>query len=454
MKFSKRIKLVSCEEGPNYSIKDIIAAKTGLFRFRNESAKNWVRNWFENYLQKDQDLDKNELKTLQSKNNLLFTDNGRTSLYLLLKSLYLPKNSEVMIQGYSCVVLPNGVWQAGLKPVLVDVDPSSFNFDLKDLKKKITSKTKVIIIQYTFGIIPQMQELMELCNQKKIILIEDCAHSLGGEVNINGQKYPVGSVGQASFFSFGRDKVVSTTIGGCFAVNCKPLVNTANIDTSKWLETIKSNYDQLPKMSFKRYIQAINYISLTVLLIRPLYHLQIGKLIMLIARKVGLIGQIYTPNEKTGTESLETNSKYSDELFPVLKNQLQQINKFNTHRRDLALYYAAELGLDFNRQSVYMRYPVNLHYFEKDSKKIYNKIKNRLRGYGVLVGLWYTSPFMQDNKELRTKFEKQYSLLPNSQSMSDHGVINLPTNRHTSFKDAKLIVREIRKVLGDKVKQR
>jgi perosamine synthetase len=453
MKFSKRLKLVSCEEGPNYGFGDVLAAKVGLLGFRNVGSKKWVRNWFKMYLSQGRDMTNEDQKILQSKGNLLFTDNGRTSLYLLLKSLNLPKSSEVMIQGYSCVVLPNGVWQAGLNPVLVDVDPQSFNFDIADLKNKITAKTKVIIVQYTFGIIPQMKELIELCNQKKIILIEDCAHSLGGEISIDGKIFPVGSVGQASFFSFGRDKVISTTIGGCLAVNPQPLVNTAKIEITKWLQEIRLNYDILPPMTFNRYIQAINYIFLTVLLIRPLYHLQIGKLVMLLSRKLSLIGQIYTPLEKTGTSSLETNSKYAQGLYPILKNQLQQIDKLNSHRRDLALFYAAELGLDFNRRSVYMRYPVNLCCFDLSPKKSYYKIKNNLRSYGILVGLWYTSPFMQDNKDLNDKFVSQYQLLPNSLKLSDSSVINLPTNRYTDLKDASIIVSEIRKVLGENIKK-
>ena len=76
-------------------------------------------------------------------------------------------------------------------------------------RKKITPKTKAIIVQHTFGIPANMNQLVVFAKKHGLYLIEDCAHSLGA--TYQGKK--VGSFGDAAFFSFGRDKVVSSVWG-------------------------------------------------------------------------------------------------------------------------------------------------------------------------------------------------------------------------------------------------
>ena len=69
-----------------------------------------------------------------------------------------------------------------------------------DLKAKISPKTKVVIVQHTFGLPANMDEIRAICSAKNLILIEDCAHSLGAEYN--GIK--VGTQSKAAFFSFSQ----------------------------------------------------------------------------------------------------------------------------------------------------------------------------------------------------------------------------------------------------------
>lgn len=428
MNILSKFKLISCEVGPNYRLDDAIKAKLSLlnvFGIGQKSAMKWCASWFRNYL------------SLSTQDKLLFTDNGRTSLYLILKSLNFDPQSEVLIQTFSCAVLPNSVWQAGLTPILCDIDENNYNFDLKKLQSKINSKTKAIVVQYTYGVVPDMQKIVDFCQKNKLILIEDCAHSLGAFASINGQQVKVGSIGQAAFFSFGRDKIVSTTIGGAGLFNSKNLVETSS-DFKKLNKDFQNNYDRLPKLKLGRVLQALVYPILTTVFIRPFYHIGLGKLVLLLSRKFKLIGEIYTPKEKLGTNSLETNSKYSLGLAPLLKHQLEKFEKLNLHRRELAQIYAGGLGLYYNENNVYMRFPIDL----KDAES-HRKIYKKLRSLGILPGTWYKS-FFQPNIEL-AKFSAKPEDFPVTALLCDNRVLNLPTNINVSKEQAEMLVELILK---------
>jgi perosamine synthetase len=474
-----KFKLVACEMGSNYQLKDgLVAAKSFLFG-SSKSDEEFCQTWFKDYL----DLNENQ--------KLFFTDNGRTGLYLLLKSLNLEPESEVLIQGFSCVVLPNSVWQAGLTPVLCDVDEKTYNFDLEKLESKITPKTKVLVIQYTFGIVPNMQEVVDFCRKHNLYLIEDCAHSLGAKGVVDNKNYKLGQIGYGAFFSFGRDKIVSTTIGGLTIVNSNPLPeknknqhtpaknltelksqnNLENWNFQKYQKELESNYSQLPQMGLKRELQALSYAILAVFLVRPFYHFIFGKLVLFFGRKIKIIADIYTEAEETGTSSLETNSKYSPKLFSLLKNQLLKFEKYANHRKQLALFYYNNLPTsittfddDFklmdsqkeggyinqefssNIKNIYLRYPVNFSnlefYFDK-----YTRIKAGLRKNGIIIGTWYTSLFMQPDMNLENKFGYKKGSLPTSEKLIDRAVLNLPTNINTSLSDAERICKIIKENL-------
>jgi dTDP-4-amino-4,6-dideoxygalactose transaminase len=453
-----RYKLISCELAPNYQLDDVWVAKRSLFGLaRFESSQNFCQNWFINYL----NLETNKPNSKEPKTNqtfLAWTDNGRTALYAILKSLELELESEILIQGFSCVVLPNSVWQAGYKPILVEPNKYDYNLDVTDLESKITPKTKAVIVQNTFGIAPNMQKLVDLCKKHQLILIEDCAHSLGLKYNLNGRTYPAGTVGQASFFSFGRDKVVSSTIGGLGVINPKPAFDV-NTDYAKWNKKFQEVFQSLPKISLTRTLQALLYPIIIRTLVRPWYHLQIGKVILILSRKLKFIGSIYTAKEQVGTSSLETNSKYPKRLFPLLQNQLLKLDKFNLHRKKLARYYASELELDFDTNNIYMRFPIDCQDLLLTTQKqtrnklettdLYQQIKTNLRKEGILVGQWYTSLFMQPSMNYEAKFPDSIETVSVAKDLANNRVLNLPTNIFVSQKDATRIVDVIKQVVGD-----
>jgi len=92
---------------------------------------------------------------------------GRSALYNALISLKLKKGEGVAVTGFTCeaVILP--IMQNGLNPVYVDIEKNTFSMDIEDLKIKLNSKTRVIILQHSFGLIPRYRdEIIQLARKK------------------------------------------------------------------------------------------------------------------------------------------------------------------------------------------------------------------------------------------------------------------------------------------------
>ena len=87
---------------------------------------------------------------------------GRVGLYAILKALGVSEDDEVIIPAFTCVVVPNAIIYLGAKPVYVDIESSTYNIDIAQVEKAITSKTKVIIAQNTFGLSPNIDALLAI----------------------------------------------------------------------------------------------------------------------------------------------------------------------------------------------------------------------------------------------------------------------------------------------------
>ena len=146
---------------------------------------------------------------------------GRVALYGLLRAMGIGPGDEVVIQGYTCVVVANAVLYLGATPVYADIDPSTYNFDLVSLRGKISSRTKVIICQNTYGLSSHLEEISEIAREassrfgKRVYTLEDCTHGFGG--SYHGQ--PNGTFCDASFFSTQWSKPYTTGVGGFCVVH-------------------------------------------------------------------------------------------------------------------------------------------------------------------------------------------------------------------------------------------
>ena len=140
----------------------------------------------------------NEFKKYLGVKYAISFNSGRSAFYAILKALNLEKGSDVLLQAFTCNAVPNPVLWADLNLVYIDC-ADDFNINADKLNGLIReNKPIVIVIQHTFGLPANINEILEIAKQNDLIVIEDCAHALGA--TYNGRK--VGTFGKASFFSF------------------------------------------------------------------------------------------------------------------------------------------------------------------------------------------------------------------------------------------------------------
>ncbi len=143
------------------------------------------------------------------------TGAGRMGLFLLLKALGFGAGDEIILPGYTCVVMPNAIRFAGCKPVYVDVRKTDFNIDPKLIEAAVTPRTRAVVMQHTFGIPCDIATISKICEQHHLYLIEDAAHALGA-------RYAgvfVGGWGVATVFSTETSKMIATDKGGLITTN-------------------------------------------------------------------------------------------------------------------------------------------------------------------------------------------------------------------------------------------
>jgi dTDP-4-amino-4,6-dideoxygalactose transaminase len=143
---------------------------------------------------------------------------GTAALHLALISLGIGKGDEVILPGFVCTAPLNAIYYVGAAPVIAEVDRLTFNIDVNDLKKRITKKTKAVIVPHMFGLPGDMEDIASL----GIPIIEDCAHSIGSRYKDNY----TGSFGALSIFSFYATKVIAAGEGGMVLSDNEQLIAT------------------------------------------------------------------------------------------------------------------------------------------------------------------------------------------------------------------------------------
>ncbi|PIP61393.1 hypothetical protein COW99_04310 [Candidatus Roizmanbacteria bacterium CG22_combo_CG10-13_8_21_14_all_38_20] len=142
---------------------------------------------------------------------------GTDAITLALQANNIGVGDEVILPANSYPTI-FGVALSHASPVLIDVERNTANLDPKQLKKKITHKTKAIIIVHLYGLSANINEIKSICKENKILLIEDCAQAVGSIY----KKKPVGSFGDMAIFSFYPTKNLGALgDGGAIVTNTK-----------------------------------------------------------------------------------------------------------------------------------------------------------------------------------------------------------------------------------------
>jgi dTDP-4-amino-4,6-dideoxygalactose transaminase len=155
-------------------------------------------------------LYESKFSNLVGKGDAVSFASGRMGFYALMKVMNIGPGDEVILCGYTCSVMPNAVLRTGAKPVYSDIDSSTFGSSASSIKKCISSKTKLVVAQHSFGIPCEIDQIYQVCQLHNILLVEDCALTLGS--TLNNKK--VGTFGNAAIFSTDHSKPINTIIGG------------------------------------------------------------------------------------------------------------------------------------------------------------------------------------------------------------------------------------------------
>ena len=147
----------------------------------------------------------------------LMVNSGSSANFLAFQCLINPYRKKRLKKGDE-VLIPSICWstslwpiiQCGLNPVFVDVDKENFNINLDDLKKKISKKTKALMLVHTLGVSTNMDKLTKILKKNRIILVEDTCESIGAKYK---NKF-LGTFGDFSTFSFYFSHQISSVEGG------------------------------------------------------------------------------------------------------------------------------------------------------------------------------------------------------------------------------------------------
>ena len=355
--------------------------------------------------------------------HVTLTSSGRSALYYLLKSLKIGRGHEVIIQAFTCIAVPEPIIWNEATPVYADIIKETYNIDPEDVLKKITPNTKAVIVQHTFGIPGPIEELQKICKEHNLVLIEDCAHALGAEY----KGKPLGSYGDASIFSFGRDKTISSVYGGAIAVKDSALATKVQEQTlarsiapSSWIN------------------QQLLHPVLTNLFL-PLYNIaSLGKALLKIAQDAKILSMAVSKGERRGEKPEHITYSYPAQLAVLLVNQWQKLSQYTTIRRGHAHAYSSALketsarlpGVSKEANPSWLRMPLQV----KNPKALLELAKSK----GVVLGDWYDSVLAPSTCDISV-FQYAPGSCPVAEDTAMH-VINLPTHPRLTIEQRNLVI--------------
>ena len=143
--------------------------------------------------------------------HVFLVSSGTAALTLTLMGLRSSsRRTDVVIPAYTCPSVPAAVLKAGLRPVLCDINPSTFDFDHAQLERTLNENTLCVVAHHLFGIPSDIDRVRALCRTRGIFVVEDAAQAMG--VESNGRR--LGTLGDVGIFSLGRGKSITCGSGG------------------------------------------------------------------------------------------------------------------------------------------------------------------------------------------------------------------------------------------------
>tara|TARA_B110000503_G_C7164185_1_gene421135 strand:+ start:1813 stop:2880 length:1068 start_codon:yes stop_codon:yes gene_type:complete len=249
-----------------------------------------------------------KIKKITKKNNVLFTSNCTTALYLLFKSLNF-KNRHIVIPGNICFDVILSIVFSGNIPIIIDTN-DQLGFDIIDLKLNLKKIKNIgaIIFPYLHGNSDNFKDVLKLSKKNNLVLIEDIAGSFGGKI---GNKY-FGSFANFTVGSFGQGKIIDMNGGGFLATKDVSIFND-----------IKLKYTSLEKYNH----------------VNKVLYFEINKIQNEIINKKKNKTIFNKKSLQQFFKAFIYNKKFNKQYFKKLNSLISQIDKINTTRNKKADYF-------------------------------------------------------------------------------------------------------------------
>ena len=347
---------------------------------------------------------------------------GRMALYAILEALDIGDGDEVILPGYTCVVVPAAIIYAGANPVYVDVSEEDYNIDVTKIEAKITDKTRAIIMQHTYGNPSNAGAIRQICNRHNLVLIEDCAHTLG----IFDRGGMLGTMGDVGFFSTDQTKFISTSVGG-----------VATTDNELIGQRLKRVYENTPFLS-KRDILRILFQFIAV---NVSYHPQIrflGRYLFTVYSLLGLTFFMTNYSEIKKPDSYPYPARMSNVQAKIGISQINNLSENIEHRNAIFLKYQ-EIFKDFklkNTSDAPLRFVLEVSNRDEWIESLSPVLE---------VESWYDS-CAQGKRENLEEIEYKNGECPVAEEVTKR-IINFPTHLKVRPRDVDNITRGLKQSL-------
>ena len=302
--------------------------------------------------------------------------NGTDALFIALKSLNLPKKSEVILPAMTYCSTAFAIINAGLKPILVDIDKYTPTININEIKKKITKNTKVIMPVHLYGSVVNIKKIRSLIGKKKIYIIDDCAQAHGAKLDDKR----VGSLSDISCFSLYPGKNLGAYgDAGIITTNNKKIFtkmkNYRNLGSEKkFIHTqigINSRLDTLQAAILNRKLDLLDSNNLKRIKIAKFYNENISnkKIIKINYSKHAVYHQyvICVKDRKKLAKIFDKNNIQYGYHYPKSINQIDSLKNIFRNKKYKNSEFIAKHGISL---------PIDPNLSKKDLIKVVDKLNS------------------------------------------------------------------------------
>jgi perosamine synthetase len=353
---------------------------------------------------------------------------ARVSFYGLLRAFGIGDGAEVLLPVPTHVVVANAIRYTGARPIFVDCRLDNYNIDLGDAERRITPRSRVLLLQHTFGVPVEMEAALAFARRHNLLVIEDCVHALGARYD--GRQ--VGTFGHAAFFSTEETKTISTVMGGVAVTN--------DAELAARMRTFQASC-ALPRVSLSaRYLtKFIVYYMLT----EPRVH----RFARVAYEQSGRRNPLPVPttlDERRGGRPRNFEQRLSNGQAAVGLSQLRGLQANLQHRELVASAYEKALsrsGLRLprvppNATPAYVRYPI----WVDDRPAVIRALARH-----AVVGTWFTSVLEEAEPPEAAGYVP--GSCPHAEQAARH-LINLPTHPRVTETDVRTLTTALMQICG------